>query len=362
MLTLHFDGQALGAPGTIELKRDGGAEVWHAVLVLHAATAGALAEAVAEMQALTGRQGALELQAGDTVVRALEPADCRAGPVLASVTAQDREPGAAQGTQRVALVFKAERQDADEAVQSHTFTVRAMAEAGRPALLIQAGRAILRRGEDPAEVESLILPVIQPGWRRTKTHTTRDTHTSTLEYECTDEQVFHPLPADVEDGHYTLTEAGGVRTLKGFFVGPGARARALQLAPLAASTHSISENPFTRRVDFAFTEPVDTHSESRAETLTFTTLRKVIDHPLLAPARGAYRQQVGAPQTEVVQEGAAVGVDRHPSPPPPRYASDVIERRVHYSVPHPGTPPSERFVTRWRYVSRATHALAETAP
>jgi hypothetical protein len=194
---------------------------------------------------------------------------------------------------------------------------------------------------------------------------TRDVHVPSIEYEVADEQVFRALPGGVDDGHYVISESLNqdgrpMRTISGFFVGVSARSRALELR--ADDDHLVnarlSENPFTRRVDFEFVELLDeTEAVTGTETLTFTTTRRVVDHPLLDVSRPAYRQQVGTPQTEVVQEGSAVGAGRHPSPPAPRFARDLLERRVVYSLPHPGLPANQCWVTTWRYVSRGRAAI-----
>jgi hypothetical protein len=362
MLTLHFDDNPLGACSTLEISHTVERAAWVATLHLHAATPATLAQAVEALQQAAGTQGDLELKAGDDTVRALAVADCRAGPTLVSATAADKQPGEARGQQVVRLRFECTPQDASEVIQSHEARVELRAKTGEPARLIHRGRAVLRRGEDPADHEQALLPGTETGWRRVNARTTREPNVPALEYETTDEQVFHPLPAGVEDGHYAITESGGVRTIKGFFVGPGADARAFELAPLNATRHEVTRNPFQRRVDFEYQEPAVGDAHPMAETLTFTTTRKVIDHPLLSANRPAYRQQVGAPQTEIIQEGASAGHDRHPSPPAPRFAADLIERRVHYSVPHPDAPADQRFVTRWRYVSRSNATVAHTTP
>jgi hypothetical protein len=116
-------------------------------------------------------------------------------------------------------------------------------------------------------------------------------------------------------------------------------------------------------VDFEFAELTEQASAlALAESLTFTTTRRVIDHPLLDTALPAYRQQVGALQTEVIQEGSAIGNGRHASPPVPRFATDLIERHVHYSMPHPGQSAERRWVTTWRYVSKGRSVIAAINP
>src|SRR5690606_25848139 len=149
----------------------------------------------------------------------------------------------------------------------------------------------------------------------------------------------------------TDAEGRALRALSGFFVGASARARALELRPAGERlvTTRIAANPFTRRGAFEFIELLDeAGSLALTETLSFTTTRRVIDHPLLDAARPAYRQQAGTPQAGIIQQGGAVGDGRHVSPPAPRYAADLIERHVEYSLPHGGLPADRRWVTSWR--------------
>jgi len=364
MLILQFAGDTLGTARRLEVVRAGETpdvtETWHVELEVEAATPAALETIVAALHDAEGTTGELKLQADGSDVRTLAAADCRLGPTLAKITEQDRAPGEAHNRRRISLEFQATLQDAASAVQSHRYVVRIVAEAGRPERIVTGGQAVLRKGEVPADDEALVLPVLAGGFRRVRQVVTRDVRIPSIEYEVADEQVFRALPGGVDDGHYVISESLSrdgrpVRTISGFFTGVSARPRALELR--ADDDHlvnaRIDENPFTRRVDFEFVELLDgTEAIASTETLTFTTTRRVVDHPLLDDALPAYRQQIGAPQTEVVQEGSAVGSGRHPSPPAPRFAADLLERRVQYSLPHPGLPADQRWVTTWRYVSR----------
>lgn len=360
MLTLMFDGQVLGGAEHLQWQRQsaggGATETWRATLDLHAATPAALEAAVAALRALAGRQADLAATAGGATVRRLEVAECRHGPALEAVHEHDPAPGAAHNRRRVVLAFAATLQDADSAVQLHSRALEVVTEAGAPMRVRATGRGVLRRGEDPAAHEDALLPAIPGGYRRVKTAVTRDTQEPALAYETEDERVFMPLPAGVEDGHYVISESAQadgslLRTTAGFFVGAGAMAQALALG---GGERTLRSNPFTRRVDFEYRELVDSGQGQLAltETLSFTTTRRVIDHPLLAPNTPAWRQQVGTAQTEIVQQGSAVGRGRHVAPPAPRYAADLLERHVNYSVPHPGLPDDKRWITAWRYVSR----------
>lgn len=370
MLRLHFDDNDLGALSHFTWQRQsndaGATETWHATLEVHAATPAAMEPQLAALHALVGMQGEVALHADGNVVRALAVADCRDGPVLEGVNERDAAPGEAHNRRKLLLAVRAELQDTDSAVQSHSQALSVVLHTGQPARLRYTGRAVLRRGEDPADHESTLLPVVVAGYRRVKTVTTRDVAAPALAYEAEDERVFLQLPSGVEDGHYVIsesTDAQGrtLRGISGFFVGAGALAQA---NALRAGHGVVRSNPFTRRVDFEFQEllPDAQGHVALTESLAFTTTRRVIDHPLLAHCAPAYRQQVGAPQTQIVQHGSAVGDGRHPSPPAPRYLADLLERHVEYTVPNPQVPPEQRWVTTWRYVARTRGTALHQPP
>jgi hypothetical protein len=369
-LVLKFGDAVLGVAAGLRVRRAGETESWQVAIDVEAPTPALLEPALLALHQARGQTGDLELLQGSEVVRTLAAADCRHGPTLESCSEVDTAPGSAHNRRRVTLEFEATLQDAAIAVQSHAFTLRLEARAGQPDVLRHAGQAILRAGEDPADHEAAILPALAAGWRRVGRIVTRDAAAPALSYEVTDEQVFTPLPAGVDDGYYIISESVGPdgaaqRVISGFFTGAGARQRALELRPSGERVVAarISENRFTRRVDFEFRELLEaTDTAALTETLTFTTTRRVIDHPLLDPALPAYRQQIGAPQTEVIQAGTAVGNGHHVSPNAPRYAADLLERRVQYSLPHAGLPADQRWVTTWRYVSRSRHAITEQPP
>lgn len=367
MLTLKFNNEVLGAAAALDITREHDAEQWHATLHVQAATTALLEQALQVLHGAIGSTGGLVLSAGGTDVRELSATDCRTGPVFTGMHEVDPAPGEAHGTRRLRLTFKATRQDPDSAVQQHTLTVVASSDAGAARRLHYQGLAILRRGESPAAHEATLLPAVQAGYRRVKSSTTRDANQPSLAYTVEDEQVFTPLPAGVDDGHYAISEtvdADGrlVRTVAGFFVGPGALAQAHALA--GGGERVIRDNPFTRRVDFEFREAVAGAwgHVALAETLAFTTSRRVVDHPLLAAGAPAWRQEIGAAQTRIVQQGSAIGDGRHASPPAPRYLADLVERHVNYSVPHPWLPAQKRWVTSWRYESRTRGAALHKAP
>jgi hypothetical protein len=371
MLTLQFGSTVLGAVRVLtvtqETADDARHEDWKVEVDAEGATPAGLEASLTAIRALQHAVAALQISDCGTVVRLLAIADCRVGPTFQSLREHDPAPGDAHNRRRLTLQFHAVLQTAS-AVQSHTFTVRAIAAAGEPQRTITTGRAVMHSGEDPAAHEAAILPAVPSGFRRVRQVATRDTAGPSLDYEVQDEQVFTALPSGVDDGHYVISEqltpdGRSLRTISGFFVGAGAKSRALDLRPAEGAGSRITENPFTRRVDFEFTELVEgAGGLAMTESLTFTTTRRVIDHPLLDLALPAYRQQVGAPQTEVVQEGSAIGNGRHASPPAPRFAADLIERRVQYSLPHSALPAERRWVTTWRYVSKGRVAIAAITP
>lgn len=374
-LTLQLGGQTLGRVESLDLSTvhagHGTAERWQAKLLLSAATPALAEAALAALQARVGETGGLKLLAGATVLRELATAQCRQGPRLVSVEAASPMPEAAHGTRHVELTLEAALQDADSAVQSHQFTVSLLRVAGAPERLITRGRVVLRAAENPASHEATAIAAPATGMRRVRTATTRDTAAPSLEYETEDEQVFAPLPAGVDDGHViralvTTPEGRRVQVTSGFFAGAGALARAFELQPAGALHARVAVNEQARRVEFEYHEllsqPLHAGLLARTETLSFVTSRRVIDHALLGPGLPAWRQQVGAAVTEITQEGSAVGETRHPAPPAPLYAADVIERRVEYSFPDPALPADRRFVTRWRILMRARAERPATAP
>lgn len=374
-LTLQLGAAALGATDSLDVSSTqdphGATVRWRARLVLSAATPALAEAALAALQARVGETGDVKLLAGATIVRELATSDCRQGPRLVSVKAESPMPEAAHGPRHVELTLEATPQDADSAVQSHAFTIQRVAVAGAPLRLVTRGRVNLRAGESPAAHESTAIAAPGAGFRRVRQTTTRDTAGPALDYETDDEQVFAPLPAGVDDGHViralVITPEGKrVQVTSGFFAGSGALARAFELQPARALHARVAHNEQLRRVDFEFHEllsqPLHAGLLARAETLSFVTTRRVIDHALLGPGLPAWRQQVGAAVTEITQEGRAAGETSHPAPPAPLYPADVIERRVSYSFPDAALPADRRFVTHWRILMRARTERPATTP
>jgi hypothetical protein len=93
---------------------------------------------------------------------------------------------------------------------------------------------------------------------------------------------------------------------------------------------------------------------SRSESISTTTKRRIVELPVLAPNVPAWRQEIGAPMFEVIQEGEASGAD-YPSPQPPLYSAELFERSVKFST-------ASDHVTRWRYVMRPSTYVPAKAP
>lgn len=373
-LTLKLGSQPVGAVEAFESERsdhiDGATERWRATLTLSAATPALVEQALAVLQARIGETGNAALLAGSNTVRALAVSDCRQGPRLVGVEADAPMPDSAHAPRRVRVTLEATLQDAAQAVQAHRMAVRVIRAAGAPDRILTRGVAILRAGESPAIHEGLIAPT-SAGFRRLRSAITRDASAPSLEYETEDEQVFAPFPAGVDDGHViraleTLPDGRRVNVISGFFASPGALARATELQPAALLSGRVQENPFARRADFEYRElaapALSTGVAYKTETVSYVTARRVVDHPLLGPGLPAYRQQVGAAFTEIVQEGSAIGEGRHVAPPSPLYPADLVERRVEYSFPDVDLPPDRRFVTHWRFLMRSRGELPATSP
>ncbi len=373
-LNLKLGETLLGAVETlrVELAHDpaGATEQWTATLALSGPTPALREAAIAALQQRVGQTGQVLLLAGEDVVRSRAVADCRVPPCLLRVRAGTSQPETALARTTIEVVLACTLQNAAQAVQQHVLTTQWLQLAGQPRRIITRGRVVLRAGENPAVAVPEIASVAT-GWRRVRTVQTHDVQTPALDYEVEDELPFAPLPAGVEDGQVirTLATQGDgrqVQTTAGFFIGPGALARALELQPPAAQTVRVAQNAQHARVDFAFTEaiPLPLHPGLLAmdETVHYATRRSVVDHPLLAPGLPRYRQQVGSAYTEITQHGSARGETSHPAPAPAMFAGDLIERDVGYSRPDTTQQPDQRFVTTWRYVMRLRSEAAALAP
>lgn len=93
---------------------------------------------------------------------------------------------------------------------------------------------------------------------------------------------------------------------------------------------------------------------SRTESISTTTKRRIVELPVLAPNVPAWRQEIGAPMFEVIQEGEASGAD-YPPPSPPLYPAELFERSVKFST-------QSDYVTRWHYVMRPSTYVPAKAP
>ncbi|MCF6228233.1 MAG: hypothetical protein L3J82_06155 [Planctomycetes bacterium] len=283
--------------------------------------------------------------------------DSRIGPRISAVSRTDD--GDVHSGNAVKLAIEARLQDTTSDIQWSELRTRTVVSQGISKLITDL-RVTLKRGENPENHLLALTPTILSGFVRRELIVKTDAPESSIEIQTTDEQVFQQLPANVDDGHYTVTiassDSGLVRRIKGFFMGVGARAQALNMRPLNCISERLTEDSFTRRIDFEYECDAES-GQNISESLTFTTTHRIIDHPVLGNFP-AVRQVIGQPYMEVTQEGIASGVGKHPSPPAPRFPADLIERKVHYSPAREG----QSRVTTWVYRFRGRALLAESRP
>jgi hypothetical protein len=92
--------------------------------------------------------------------------------------------------------------------------------------------------------------------------------------------------------------------------------------------------------------------ETGDEQLSVLTRRRVVFLPLLGPGLPDHRQDIGAPSSEVTQQGRAQSLRAFAPAPEPLFPLALIEREVRLES------EGELRVTRWRYVMRLTITLA----
>jgi len=217
-------------------------------------------------------------------------------------------------------------------------------------------------GTSEQDALALLAIALRPGMRRTESRIVIRTDNTTT-HRAIDEEIATALPTGVTDGHVSTTmlraSDGRMRqVIEGHFTGVNAAARARELRPTAQPllAESVTENPFTRRVDFRYetlaNDGLNTLIHGQSESISFTERRRIIELALLSPTAPPHRQEIGPPRMEIVQRGEATGTRQHPEPAPPLHPADVVEREVEYSPLGPQgsrrTPP----VTRWKYVMR----------
>lgn len=242
---------------------------------------------------------------------------------------------------------------------------------GGPLTIRVDGSARIAPGTSEEAAVAALSPASRPGMRRTESKVALRADNN-ADFLFVDTEILRPLPTGVTDGHYstsTIRDRDGRqrRIIEGHFAGPLAERRAEDLRPaqalLVAAT--VSQNPFTGVVNFRYETLLDTSDSplrAATERITITEKRRIIEHPLLAPGVPAHRQEIGQPAIEVAQEGEATGQLRHPTPAPPLYPADVIEREVTYSPLTNAGPRRAPPTTRWRYVMRPPQLTSMDPP
>lgn len=82
-----------------------------------------------------------------------------------------------------------------------------------------------------------------------------------------------------------------------------------------------------------------------AESLHWQVQEQVVDHPLLTPGAGIYRQSLGPARVTLIQEGFASATGGWPEVADVLLPAALLEREVRYEAPSAdGT-----LTTRWRY-------------
>ncbi|MEE9310976.1 MAG: hypothetical protein V3V10_01060 [Planctomycetota bacterium] len=330
---------------------------WNLTLENAKATADGRQALIESLSALAGSDVDASIEVNGESLADLSITGSRIGPRIAAVSRADD--GDVHSSNAVKLSIEAHLQNAANDVQSSELRTRAVVSQGI-AKLITDLRVTLKRGEDPDNHLASLTPAVLSGFVRRELIVKTDAPESSLEIQTTDERIFQHLPTNVDDGHYTIStassEKGSVRRIKGFFMGIGAKANMLQLRPVNCIKDIITEDEFTRRVDFEY-ECETGSGHEMSESLTFTTTRRVIDHPVLGNFP-AVRQVIGQPYMEVTQEGLASDVSKYPSPAAPIFPTDLIERKVHYAPARQG----QSRVTSWVYRFRGRALLPEIRP
>lgn len=355
----------------IESEGGGTRETWRVLGIVRGATPQALEAArMAAQTALAVAGQSLQFKRGANVLRAIAPQSCRVTPRLSELRWDATDKAEFHGESAFTAVFEAIVHDNDQTVQHLVLTTTQVEDRGGRLTLITEGSASLRNDVSDEAAIGALTPPLADGFARVESRfVLRPEHRA--DFRMTDEAVYEALPGGVRDGHFVRTfarDAQGrpILTVAGFFIGELAVQRALELRPSSSQLidESISENPFERRADFRFVSyPVIGESPALRilEQVTFIETRRVVDHKPKAPGTPTYRQETGAPDVRVIQEGAAIGTTAHPSPPTPLFPDDVLEREVRYLLPPPGGDPAP-LETRWRYVCAPIEPVSFAPP
>lgn len=330
---------------------------WSILLKNTGITADTRQQLVDTLAALAGQDVNAKLILGHTTVAEISIDGSRFGPRIVAVSKLDEAEVHSEGC--VKLTIEARVQDSTSILQWSTIQTSTKISQGILTIHRRV-EAQLKRGEDLDSHVETYTPSALTGYVRREIRTTTSSEDSSIHIETMDEQSFQNLPANIEDGHYTIsisqTEQGSFKRIKGFFMGKDAMAQALKLRPVSCIEEDLTEDEFTRRIDFTFTCRSEFEHEM-SDSLTFTTIRRVIDLPVL----GRYpsvRQEIGQPYMEITQEGMASEISDYPSPAAPKFPTDLIERKVHYAPARSG----QSRVTSWFYRFRSRGVLAESRP
>lgn len=321
--------------------------------------------------ALNGPVLTLTLSSGDTTLRTLDATGTLLPPHVTELRFDPPDPAklhpSVTYTAKVEAVRESAWQPPVGPIESKlTFGYSA---SGLATLTTEvSGRVPPGTSED--DIPALFAIAVPLGMRRTESRITLHAN-GTASHRATDTEVARALPSGVTDGNVTTTILRGAdgrlrRIVEGHFTGPSAanRAREQRPASLPLLAESVTEDPFTRRVDFRFEvladDAVNISIRGHSESISYTERRRMVELPLLAPSLPPHRQEIGAPAMDVLQRGSATGTGHHPAPAAPLFPDDVIEREVSYSpvsgsAQRPsGNAPRE---TTWRYLMRPQHAL-----
>jgi|GEM_PF-6959263 len=342
-------------------------ESWRISGKLHAADQASLHEAIATLREALSESGVtLSLKSGDSTLVALDATTALEGPALASLKftpLSDREFKASQ-------LFEFEMRasfplDNESAATLTMLDVERISHAGELEQVRWQGAGLkLSTTSEDAAIEA-ILPSLASGYRRVDQRV-RFRAMGEVRFEVLDQLSAQALPAGVSDGHYVRTrstnaEGAQIDSLAGYFIGEQAESRARALRPARARllSESLSFNPFIQRADFHFESLAkasrdasgNTQHATLIEHITHSEKRRVVSFPLLGRTT-RYKQEAGAPEYRIVQEGRATRLGSPAPPEPPLYPSDLIEREVRYET----SRKSGALETHWRYVFAPTRS------
>ncbi|MBI4567158.1 MAG: hypothetical protein HY719_02040 [Planctomycetes bacterium] len=320
------------------------------------------------LAALTPAGRDLVLTEGGVEADRIDAASAVEGPRLASI----EFPRALPGAYRAGLDFHAVMEallpagEGDNKVEG--YRLRAETDDAGRETLIKEGRIDVTDAANLAAHHAAADPGVPNGWQRTAQGSETAGDGRRVDYRFENRRAFRDLPAGVLSGGYARAESaeGGARrvTLSGLFFGPLARQAAEALRPAGAGVvveESLEVNEFDRSARFRYVsdEPAAAANGAGAgdllrfsETFRFATRRTFVDHRPLRRGAAPYRQEIGGPVYEVIQEGEAAGARAWPAPSAPLSEGDLLEQEVRYDAPLPGAAGAANpaaYPVRWRY-------------